>query len=306
VDRYRLSASSTDTIAFRPITMRTDLVWFDRKGNEIGRIDSDGELVDPDVAPDGRRVVANRGPDIWLFDAGRGVPDRLTSGGGIYPVFSSGGRRVAFLKVGQGTLDLYVQDAVRGAPEERVLSTPSLKSPTALSRDGHLLFQETSAETGGDVWVLSLDGERKPVPVANSRSAEGAGQFSPDGTWVTYHSNETGRMEVYAQPFPGGPSARVPVSRGGGREARWGDDGREIFYLAPDDRLMTVSVVPGRDKSLEFGPPKPLFPTRIPEAQGGQRLQYDVADRGQKFLIRTIRDDPPEPITLILNWKPQR
>ena len=235
------------------------------------------------------------------------MPDKLTSDGGDQPVLSPDGHRVVFLNVVQsGTVDLYVQDTVPGAPAERVLSTPSLKSPTDLSSHGHLLFQEISEERRSDVWVLSLDGDQKPRPVANSRAAESAGQFRPDGKWVTYTSDINGRPEVYAQPFPG-PGTAVQVSRGGGRDARWRDDGLEIFYLAPDNSLNVVAVRTSRDgKSLEFEPPRPLFMTRVPEGQGPQRLPYGVADRGRKFLIQTIRDDAPEPITLIQNWKPER
>jgi len=134
------------------------------------------------------------------------------------------------------------------------------------------------------------------------------GQFSPDGKWIAFESNESGRYEVYLQPFPG-PGARVPVSAGGGAQVRWRRDGRELFYIALDGRLMAVPIgIGGADRAPEIGAAVPLFTTNVGGAilQGIARQQYAVTADGQRFLMNVLVEEAnASPITLILNWKPK-
>ncbi|MBN1491019.1 MAG: PD40 domain-containing protein [Phycisphaerae bacterium] len=146
--------------------------------------------------------------------------------------------------------------------------------------------------------MLPLFGERKPVPFVNTSFDEGNGQFSPDGRWVAYQSNESGRDEVYVQPFPG-PGGKWQVSTGGGVMARWRPDGRELFYIASDGKLMAAPIqVAGQ--SLEAGAPVALFLTRN---MGEKRTQYAVTRDGQRFLINIpVEESTASPIIIVTNW----
>ena len=134
------------------------------------------------------------------------------------------------------------------------------------------------------------------------------GQFSPDGKWIAYQSNESGRFEIYVQPFPG-PGGKVQVSTNGGAQVRWRRDGKELFYIALDDRLMAVPIRLATDgKTIETDAPVPLFVTHIGGACRSERHapEYMVSPDGQRFLMNTITDEAAAPITVILNWKPKR
>ena len=153
--------------------------------------------------------------------------------------------------------------------------------------------------------MLPLEGDRKPFPVIRTNFDERDGQFSPDGRWIAYQSNESGRYEVYVQPFPG-PGNKVQVSDNGGAQVRWRRDGRELFYIALDDRLTAVPIRFAPDRAIEAGKPVPLFPTRVGGAvQARNRQQYAVAEDGQRFLMNAMPDESTSVITVILNWKPK-
>jgi hypothetical protein len=179
---------------------------------------------------------------------------------------------------------------------------------TDWSLDGRfILFHSIDPELSHDLWALPLDGDKTPFPVVRTRFVEPYGQFSPDGRWVAYQSNESGRAEVYVQPFPG-PGARIPISTHGGAQMRWRRDGKELFYLALDGRLMAVPIRPGPHAALEPGEPVPLFAARVGEGplQSGYNPSYDISPDGQRFLMRPITADAHVPaITVILNWPPK-
>ena len=160
-----------------------------------------------------------------------------------------------------------------------------------------------------DLWVLPLTGERKPFPVAETSFDEGQGRFSPDGRWVAYASNETGRSEIYVRAFPG-PGDRRLVSKGGGSFPRWRQDGRELFYLTPDKRLMAAPIQIALDaRTLSLGASDELFQTRlaIPGARSslgllGSSADYAVARDGRFLLNIAAANDVASPITVVLNW----
>ena len=157
-----------------------------------------------------------------------------------------------------------------------------------------------------DIWAVPLSGDRKPFPVVQSPSNETHAQFSPDGRWIVYASNESGKMEIYAQPFRGnqptstGTRERVQITNGGGAQPRWRKDGRELYYLSPDNRLMAVS--------MEFKPkfearnPKPLFQVRGARPFGDPLYDYDVSPNGQHFLFNLSGEGTVSPITVVVNW----
>ena len=157
-------------------------------------------------------------------------------------------------------------------------------------------------KTLSDVWAVPLVGDRTPFPVVQTSFDERNGEFSPDGRWIVYHSNASGRFEVYVQPFPG-PSGKWQISTGGGVTPRWSHDGREVFYLAPDGALMATRVSVSSDgQALEPGAPARLF--RVPIVpSGGNTQQYAVATDNQRFLINVRTDDAiASPITIVQNW----
>jgi dipeptidyl aminopeptidase/acylaminoacyl peptidase len=179
------------------------------------------------------------------------------------------------------------------------------------SPDGRVLLYATQdTKTASDLWALPLTGERKPFPVVQTSFDEIEGQFSSDGRWLAYASNESGRYEIYVRPFPDA-GGKWQVSTGGGSQPRWGPDGKELFYVAPDNRLLAVPLrLAPEARAVEVGAPVVLFPTRL--ASGGAtiaaasinaRAQYAVARDG-RFLMNVAADDAvTSPITVVLNWQ---
>ena len=174
--------------------------------------------------------------------------------------------------------------------------------------DKSCCIQRTSSgKTENDIWALPLNGDRKPFAVVQTAFEEKDAQFSPDGRWIAYQSNETGQFEIYLQQFPG-PGGRQRISTAGGAQVRWRRDGRELFYIALDGRLMAVPIrFASNGQAVDAGTPAPLFATHVGGAVSGlDRQQYVVSPDGQRFLMSVVPEDPnPPPITVILNWKPR-
>jgi serine/threonine protein kinase len=305
------SASENGVLAYqtRSGALGSQLGWFDRNGKQIGALGDSAAYGDLNLSPDGKRASvsipdqAGKGRDIWLYDVARGLRTRFTfdPADELASLWSPDGGRVVFNSRRKGHLDLY-QKASSGAGTEEVLLEDDLdKYPASWSPDSRFILYVTGASTprtGNDLFVLPLAGDRKPFPFLNTQFNEIPGQFSPDGRWVAYASNESGRYEVYVAPFPG-PGGKWQISTGGGIWPRWQHDGTEIFYLAPDNKLMAAAVnVKG--PSFEVGAVKPLFETH---AVTLFRYSYDVSADGQRFLINTVREQTASaPITVVLNW----
>ena len=200
----------------------------------------------------------------------------------------------------KGAINLYQKPSNGAGSEELLVESPQVKTANDWSADGRfILYESVDPKTGSDLWVLPLDEDRKPRVFLKTEFDERDGQFSPDGRWVAYRSDESGRLETYVRPFPG-PGAQWQVSTAGGIAPRWRPDGKELYYIAPDGRLMAVPIgVQGA--TLEPGTPAPLFQTRI--FGGGQ---YDVALDGRFLINVTTGDAITSPITLIQNWKPSQ
>jgi eukaryotic-like serine/threonine-protein kinase len=237
--------------------------------------------------------------DVWLMEKKRGLPQKFTSGPEreFEPVWSHNASRIIFGSGGKGVPGFH-ERSVSGAGTETVLwESSENKNPYDWSSDDRwLLFGTQSPKTAGDLWVLPLDGEKQPIAIAQAQtaSAETNGRFSPNVHWIAYQSNESGRVEVYIQPFPG-PGGRKQISTGGGTSPQWGREGKELFYLDPDNRLMAVSLALNGPK-VEPGTGEALF-SLSPGAA------YTASPDGQQFLINEITKDP-SPITILLNWKP--
>jgi dipeptidyl aminopeptidase/acylaminoacyl peptidase len=312
-----LSASRRGPIVYRTgsgIPTR-QLAWVDRAGKEISTVgDPDHAVsVNPELSPDGDRVALYRrvagNADVWILDTKRGVRSRFTfdAATDASPIWSPDGSRIVFQANRKGAFNLYLKAVDDNGGEELVLATPQTKSAADWSRDGdYLLYRSLDPKLGFDIWAMPWRGDRKPFPVVQTGFEERDGQFSPDGKWIAYQSNESGRMEIYVQPFLRSGS-KLQISNGGGGQARWGRDGGELFYIALDGRLMAVPIRLEPDPpAIDAGAPVPLFPTRIGGAvQGIERQQYMVSPDSQRFLMNAIIDGASSPITVVFNWRPR-
>jgi Tol biopolymer transport system component len=198
--------------------------------------------------------------------------------------------------------DLFVTRSDGSTAEELVLESDKAKYPTDWSPDGRfLLFRVADVATNLELWTIPVGGDRNPIPFRRASYGMSHGQFSPDGRWVAYASNETGRSEIHVSPFPG-PGSSWRVSTAGGTEPRWRRDGKELFYLAPDGKLMVVGVKTG--PPFEADVAKPLFAVRRRErVSASDQFGYDVSADGQRFLVSAEIGEPTaEPLTLLLNW----
>jgi eukaryotic-like serine/threonine-protein kinase len=289
-----------------PALVGSQLVWFDRNGKRLGVLGDPAYYRDSDLSLDGKKVAVDirnnqlDRQDIWLYDVARGLKMRFTSDSapGAVPLWSPDGSRIIYCSNRKGRFDLY-QRAANGAGAEEVLLESNLtKFPTSWSRDGRfvLYFTYGDPKTKADLWVLPMFGERKPFLFLQTEAFEAKGRFSPDGRWITYESYESRQPEVYVTPFPG-PGGKEQVSIAGGTEPRWRGDGKELFYLAADNKLMAAEMnIEG--SAIEIGAVRPLFETH-PAQQG----RLSVTADGQRFLVNTLVEEKgSSPITLVVNW----
>jgi Tol biopolymer transport system component len=318
------SSGGALTAAAGLLAYRTDagtqqqLAWVDRSGTARGTVGGPGgsDLLHPRVAPDGRRVMVERmvqgNKDLWLLDGPRMSRLTFDPAPDERGLFSPDGTRIVFRSNRTNALDFYLKPTNGAGVEELFVASDQSKGPTSWSRDGRfLLFMSVDPKTGGDLWVAPMVGDHTPSVFLKTPFREAYGEFSPDGRWVAYQSDESGRMEIYVRPFvppgaSGTPSAassgQLQVSTTGGISAAWRPDGKELYYLNPAGAMMAAPItIVGA--TLEPGTPVALFPTRIvgggEDAQLGR--QYDVAPDG-RFLINTVLESAPVPITLVMNW----
>jgi eukaryotic-like serine/threonine-protein kinase len=298
-----LSASATGAVAYRTSAGSKQLVWLDRDGRtleSVGQPD-DAQLELASLSPDGATAAAvrtvNGNTDVWVLDSQRGVPRRLTFDphSDATPIFSPDGLRVAYVSDRKADVwDIFERRSDGTGAETLLLESNENKQALAWSSDGRfILYTTQNPQTDYDLWALPLGGERKPIPIAVTPYVEYDARLSPDAHWVAFESTETGQTEIYIQPFPEtGPKRQIS---NGGRRPRWRRDGRELFYISADDRLMAVSISPG-NAGLEVGPPRALF--ALPPTQS-----FEPSPDGQRFLTTAVVSEA-SPITIILNWQP--
>ncbi|HYM13462.1 MAG TPA: protein kinase, partial [Bryobacterales bacterium] len=311
--RARFSVSGTGVLVYDSggSVNSSRLFWFDRAGKPLGPVGDPGEYTDVNLSPDDRRVTASRrdpqagAVDIWLFELARGgVSSRFTfgPGGAAVPVWSPDGSRIAFFSSRDGPYNLYQKLANGAGSDEPLLKSSNNKLPMDWSRDGrYLLYREEDPKTKQDLWILPLEGGGKPFPFLRTASVESFGQFSPDGRWIAYASDESGKQEIYVRPSSGteaGAGGKWLISSNGGGVPRWRRDGKELFYLAPDNKLMAVEVK-AEAAALQPGMPQPLFQTRAT----GFTFRYAVTADGRRFLVISEGEQATSaPATVVLNW----
>jgi eukaryotic-like serine/threonine-protein kinase len=295
------------------------LAWWDRNGKQMAPFGPPGIYQDFRLAPDEKRIAfsatRNNNADVWVLDSVRGVPSRLTFDPAIDdpPLWSPDGSRIVWASSRTGPFDLYVKSASGTGPEKLLIKmgTPA-GWPEDWSQDGrYLLYQIPGATTGQDLWVAAQPSEdasedRKPFPYLQAEFDEKHGRFYPNGRWVAYTSNESGRDEVYVQSFPLS-GAKFQISADGGREPQWRKDGTELFYIAEDRTLMAVPVklLESAPEPLQVGSPKRLFPMPFVDTfiVG---LSYEVSRDGERFLMPASPSGAAAPpLTVILNWQTQ-
>jgi eukaryotic-like serine/threonine-protein kinase len=325
---YGWFSASSSHLAYRTgrvVDGGLELVWVDRRGTRLGQVgprfnSSGGGLQ---LFPDGKRVIVARAEDVstvlgsvpgsrvWTADIVRGIFSRMNPGEGTEnsPAVSPDGR-VAFTSTLNGAVgDLYWMPATGvGVAQPLLVKSTTVKHPNDFSPDGRFLIFDDHTSQRQDLFILPMDppaggGERKPIPFLVTPADETFGQFSPDGRWIAYSSDESGRPEVYVQGFapdkvPAAAVGKWQISAAGGDKPRWRADGKELFYLAPDRKMMAVPVTTGA--SFEPGVAVPLF-----EANVTGFFSYDVSGDG-RFLLHTRSETAkPEqsPIVVLLNWR---
>ena len=282
---------------------RSTLAWFTRAGKQVEPASLLQDVEDPSLSTDGTRVAVTRwmgaSRDVWLVDLARGNL-RLTSepSGDLMPIWSPDGGSIVFASNRDGPSDLYRMASTGTGQAEALVKSSTVKHPSDWSLDGRVIVYESNdPKTSWDLWTLALQDGGRPTAFLKTEFAEGHGRLSPDGRWMAYVSNESGTNEVYVRPFPAS-SGKWKISTAGGTEPRWRRDGKEIFYLAADRKLMSVPVQAGA--AFRTAVPAALFETRAGEAG---EWNYDVTRDGQRFVFTVpIGESTPAPITILLNW----
>ena len=305
------SASENGALAYASgSNSLTHYVWVDRAGREV-KVASEPAQGGAHftLSPDEKRVALEPGGDVWLLDLTRGTNSRFTFDPAIdsVPIWSPDGNRLVFASRRGGKLALYQKTSTGGGQDELLAPLSGALNtnigPTDWSRDGQfILSEQLSDKTKYDLVVVPLSGDRKPMPFLQSEFDEGHARFSPDGRWVAYTSNESGRPEVYVQPFPAS-GGKWQVSTGGGILPMWRGDGRELFYVVPTvGRLMSVDVK--TTLQFEASVPKLLFTAALALTHGMEAgNHYGVSADGQRFLLLLpVQENTPSPITVVLNW----
>jgi len=282
-------------------------LWFDRGGKQIGSLGELGLYFTLGLSLDGKRAAVNRADqqlgtnDIWLFDLLRGVPLRFTTdpAGDSNPLWSPDGSRIVFTSNREGVGNLYQKITSGGGNEELLLKSSDEKWPDDWTADGQfIVYQTFNPKTKWDLWLLPMSGDRQPTKFLETQFNEQQAHFSPDAKWIVYTSDESGTPEIYARTFPA-TDAKWRVSTGGGCQPAWRRDGRELFYIASDRKLMAVDVKLGT--TFEASVPKTLFETRVLSLTDFGN-HYAVAADGQHFLINSTNETNASPISVVVNW----
>jgi Tol biopolymer transport system component len=320
LDSGFFSVSSNGVLVYRTgVSGGSRLAWFDGQGKALGTAGEPAAFYTLALSPDGARAVAGRldsqnpAVSLWLLDFSRGTSARFTfdSFDDTNPVWSPDGNRVAFGSARGGVHDLYQKLASGVRDEEVLLKSDQDKYPESWSRDGRFLLYEAPnpKTTNSNLWVLPLEGDRKPFAFAPTEFNNRDGQFSPDGRRVAYVSDESGRDEIYVRTFSPDSTAAAPdaggkwlISTAGGREPRWSPDGKLLYYMGLDGKLMAVKIAMQPVFRAEV--PSPLFQTPPPSSLSAHGESWDLTRDGKRFLfLAPVEQAEQAPFTVVLNWQ---
>ena len=319
-ERSAVSVAATGLLAYRTGgASQRQLAWFDAAGKPLGALGAaDPTWGRPRVSPDGGRVIVGRtvqgNQDLWLLDGKHTSRFTFDAATDDISIWSPDGTRIVFTSTRTGGGDLYQKPSSGEGAEDRFVESDEVKTPSNWSADGRfLLYHSTDPQTSSDLWVAPVAGGIRagegssPFVFLKTPAREVWGAFSPDGRWIAYMSNESGRPEIYVRPFapPGSTASGAlwQVSTAGGIHPVWRPDGRELYYIDPVGALVTVPMAQVGG-TLQPGIPMVRFSTRIlgGGVDAGQGRQYDVAPDG-RFLINTVIEDVDAPITLLQHWR---
>jgi serine/threonine protein kinase/Tol biopolymer transport system component len=287
------------------------LVWVDRTGRELGTVETGnlGNLLSPAISPDGHRVAfrvqeeQSRTRDVWLADLVRGVPSRFTfdPGNENHPLWSPDGQRIAYWSNAKGAEGVYLKDASGAGEARQLIKSQDETILTDWSHDGRTLVYGLTPPTGhSEVWIAQAQGDPSPTSFLRGNFDYQDGRLSPDGKWLAYTSSESGRLEVYVQTFPA-HSGKWQISTAGGSDPHWNSNGKELFYLSADQRMMSVAIkaLP----SFEADVPKPLFLAHVLFPSIALRTHYDVGAGGERFLLCSPHGvQSLSGANVVLNW----
>jgi serine/threonine protein kinase/Tol biopolymer transport system component len=296
------SVSQTGVIAYQAAETPVRLVWLDRRGRELGVLGQPAGVDSVRISPSGNRIAVDvedsrfGTSDLWVFEAASGASTRLTAGqiDESAPVWTPDGARLVFRVDDKGPPD--IAQMVVGSPgsERSLLILPGVQQSEDISPDGRRLVFLQDAPSTADIWLASLEGDPQPKPWLRAPFDERNPRFSPDGRWIAYDSDESGTREVYVA-LTEGAAEKKRISPSGGKAPRWSRDGKELFYAAPDDSLVSVPITFGAN--LQAGTGAPLF-----RVEAGIR-NFDVSPDGSRFLVSSpVEKSPESPIRVILNW----
>jgi Tol biopolymer transport system component len=301
-ESYWLAASSNEGLLAYVSGQRGgwQYVWRDRQGAVLGTSGEAGGVIA--ISPDGKKLAGDPRGDTWVLEFARGTATQLTFGSGnTNPIWSPDARYIAYWKGGAG---IYRKLANGAGLEEALVRSTGLTFPKSWSPDGRfILYAQVKPGTGADLLAIPVEPDAKPFVVAQTPANEDQGQFSPDGHWVAYTSNESGLSEIYVIPFPPSSSGgKWLVSKGGGVQPRWRRDGKELFYISPDSKMMAFEV--NTQPVFHAGTPRALFQTGIVDT--GIRtgpMSWDLAPDGNRFLIISEKSTDASSLTVALNWR---
>jgi serine/threonine-protein kinase len=266
------------------------LVWVDRQGRETPIPAPPRAYVYPRLSPDGTRVavhVIDQEADLWVWDLGRTTLTRVTSDPSIdaYAAWTPDGGRLIFSSERAGTRNLYWQAADGTGAVERLTDSPNAQNATAVSPDGRrLIFTEVAPKTGADVMQVELAGTHRASLLVQSPFNEANGIVSPDGRWLAYEANDSGRFEIFVRPFPEVNRGHWQVSTGGGTQPLWARSGQELLFLSPAGALMRVDV----ERAPSWAATTPTLLVKegyYTSPAGNFGRTYDIAPDGQRFLM---------------------
>jgi serine/threonine protein kinase/Tol biopolymer transport system component len=313
--RAAFSVSESGVLVFRAGAgiLNNQLVWLDRSGKQLRVLTPPASYNAPALSPDEKKVAISRPDlqtgalnDIWLIDLERGSQIRLTTdpASDSLPSWSPNGDHVTFVSTRNGVTSIYQKLSNGASPEEPLVSSAEVKFNPQWAPDGQsIIYSQLNPKTNVDLYLLSLSGEKKPMSWLQTSFIEAQPRLSPNGRWIAYISNETEQFQVYVDSFPV-PGAKVAISIGGGSQPQWRADGRELYYYAPDQKLVAVEVN-GDGPTFKVGEARPLFEIRV--ASVDQRFPgngyYTVTKDGKRFLVVSLPEAPErQQINVILNW----